>query len=257
MKFRVFMSGSMYGPFSVSELFKLEGFSLMTCVCPDGDDSWEKAAQYPAITNSLPQKISGDYAAEPVAPESFVQKPLTRDERSNVPNSNWRQAVIGQDIPSLKLYSAPTSLSPVPEKKRTANAPGHQHRRKLLLLLGLASIAAYYPQTENLTPFLADFGADNTAISAMGYRFRTGGSPHWRGPGKSKAIQNISGLAAKPSGRRAAAAPGIIEIGSEDLGNGLILKTIVTTEIKDGVQTQRTTTLAVPHHPRRPKHGKN
>src|SRR6266581_9177926 len=97
MKFRAYINKSLDGPYLVSELCQLPGFSRETLVCPDGDNEWVSADQYPAITDFMRQTSSGDYKPEPLTPQELLK----------VPTNDWRHAVIGSDLPRRKSYAAP------------------------------------------------------------------------------------------------------------------------------------------------------
>ena len=94
MKFRVYINNSMDGPFGVAELWQLPGFSLDTSVCPDGEFSWQPAGQYPVITRFSQQATSGDYDPGQVVP----------DASTKIDHHNWREAVIGENIPETRSY---------------------------------------------------------------------------------------------------------------------------------------------------------
>ena len=88
-----------------------------------------------------------------------------------------------------------------------------------------------------------------------GRRFfgRQGGAPHAGGWSKHKVVRQNSPAKVNPAASSIPSAPEIVEIGTEDLGNGFLYKTIVITEVRDGVRTQRTKTITVPSHPRKTK----
>jgi hypothetical protein len=242
-KFRVYLNGSMDGPFTATELCKLPNFSPNTLVCPEGEDCWIGAGQFPAITQLMTQVSSGDYKPEPLTPE----------ELSNAAKLNWREAVIGAKIPDVKSYLPP--LAPPPKLlSLTRAATQFGHRRKILLiLLGFVSIGAYYPEADNLSAFLIELKTDDAAIFTMGSRFRQGGSPHAQESWKYRAPRKKSAAKVKNADSTDPSAQDIVEIGSEDVGNGLLFKTIVITEVHNGVRTQRTTTITVQSHPRKSK----
>ena len=253
----------MDGPFGVAELWQLPGFSLETSVCPDGEFSWQPAGQYPIITRFTQQITSGDYDPGEVLPDIPVK----------ITSHNWRQAVIGEGAPEMKLPPPSPSLTPSqeaskgplkhsPEKfskaRKVANGLSEYRRGILLILLGFVSVGVYYPETENLTAFLADISMHDSAIMARGGRFRQIGSPHAGGAWKHKTAQVSPSPTVKPAAAVHAAPlpPEVVEIGSEDLGNGMVSKTIVVTEIRDGVRVQQTKTIEVPAHPRKAKRKK-
>jgi hypothetical protein len=255
VKFNVFMNGTSNGPFEVSELFAIPGFSLETPVMPYGrDEWWGPAAQYPAITDFSGQTFSsGDYKPEPIAPQ----------ERATIQNNDWRRAVIGRDIPEVKSYAAASgepshesknqpdvSLPQPSEEKKTFSAAAHHRKGILLLLLGFSFAELYIPKTDNLATFFADLNVDDSAMSAMGYRFQHGGSPHVGGQSMHETISQKAPVTPEHSNAAGKTAPEIVEIGSDDLGNGFLSKMIVITETHDGVRTQRTTTITV----KSPKH---
>src|SRR5439155_25471222 len=97
MKFRAYINKLLDGPYPVSELCQLPGFSRETLVCPDGENEWMSADQYSAITDFMRQTSSGDYKPEPLTPQELLK----------VPTNDWRHAVIGRDIPRRKSYTAP------------------------------------------------------------------------------------------------------------------------------------------------------
>src|SRR5579872_2021682 len=139
MKFRVYINNSMDGPFGVAELWQLPGFSLDVSVCPDGEFSWQPARQYPVITRFVQQKTSGDYEPGPAATE----------DSTKITSENWRQAVIGGQVPETKAHTVPTAppAPPVvrlPVKKPESNLSkiksilnsGERRKGILLALLG-------------------------------------------------------------------------------------------------------------------------
>ena len=143
--------------------------------------------------------------------------------------------------------------------KKITNTLGENRRGILLILLGFVSVGFYYPETENLNNFLSDISVHDSAIMAMGARFRKIGSPHAGGVWKHKTPRVSPSSAVKPAAAAPPASPAseVIEIGSEDLGNGMVSKTIVVTEIRDGVRVQQTKTIEVPAHPRKTKRKKS
>ncbi len=202
----------------------------------------------------MKQLASGDYKSEPLAPE----------ELKTVAKINWREAVIGAEIPKVKFYAPPLAPSQTANErssawtkklsvfKRVAAQLGHS-RKTLLILLGFAAIGAYYPEAENLSAFLVELRTNDAAILAMGTRFHQGGSPHAGAAWKHHANRNYEPAIGKPAHGNVPPTKDIEEIGSEDLGNGFLAKTIVITEVRDGVRTQRTTTITVQSHPPKTK----
>lgn len=262
MKFRVYINNTMDGPFAVAELWQLPGFSLDCSVCPDGEFSWQPASQYPVITRFAQQATSGDYNPGEVPPDA-VEK---------ITSQNWRQAVIGEEVPEIKSAPAPSltpspvlpkkplksSPEPLAKIKKLASSLGEHRRGILLLLLGFVSVGVYYPETENLAEYLSDISVHQAAMETMGNRFRQLGSPHAGGLWKHKTnrYRPAPGDKVAPAVPTAPPTPEVIEIGSEDLGNGMVSKTIVVTEIRDGVRVQQTKTIEVPAHPHRSKRKK-
>jgi hypothetical protein len=257
-KFRVFLRGKIEGPYPVIDLCKLVDFSLNALVCPEGEDVWIAAEKFPDISKTMAQVLSGDYKPEPLP--AGANGP---EESQSVSKVSWREAVIGNNIPDYKLYTASdngfTNLGDRSDSSGTklkafTNAASKLGRRRKvwLILLGFVSFGAYFPRAENFAEFLLALNNDDIAILTMGSRFRQGAPPHTRTPRKREALQSKD----IPNGKTAPSvspshASNVEEIGSEDLGNGLILKTVVITEIRNGVRTQRTTTMEVQAHPRK------
>lgn len=257
-KFRVYLNGTMAGPFTVIELCKLPDLSPKTLVCPEGEDSWTGAGEFPDISRAMTQVCSGDYKPEP----------LRTEDPKKASKTNWRDAVIGDNIPEIKSYSAHSanpsngnvpSRGPASKPSDFTRLAKHigQRRKLLLLLLGFVSVGAYYPEADNLSAYLFEFRIDDTAMRTMGRRFHQGGSPHAGDSGKHRARRKNSAEKSRSNHSALAAAQGIVEIGSEDLGNGFLSKTVVITEVHDGIRTQRTATFTVPNHPRKSKRMKS
>jgi hypothetical protein len=255
----------MDGPYAVEELWKLPGFSLVTSVCPDGDFSWQPAGQYPAITRFLQRASSGDYDPDQIPAEGGMANAAPK-----LNSHNWREAVIGENLPDVKMTSRPVAVLsepvaapakslplPAPVIRKTPSRLAAYRYVMLWFLLGVTSIGLCYPQTEHWSNFLSQISVNDASITAMGARFRQMGSPHAKGGWwKHKTLLVTPTITDKGIVAPASTGPEIEEIGSEDLGNGMISKTVVVTEIRDGIRVQQTKTYEVPAHPHKAKRKK-
>lgn len=234
-QFVVYLKGCIQGPLDVEEVWQLEGFTLDTSVCPVGDDTWKSAREFTLITQR-------QNPGEEVAPSAHV--------------TNWREAVINSDVPdfpSTRRYAPlvvqsgdPVRLTGVSHRASKAK-PGSEwprilyRQRKTFLLGGLVMIftGLYAPQADMVAAICQGLAtSDATLPSASLSRRWAVSRPPRRGPWKKPARTS-----SQPIPKPAAPPATIVEIGSEDLGNGMVQKTVVITRIVGGSEIHETKTI--------------
>lgn len=247
MRFIVYLGGVIQGPLNIPEMWELPGFNGKTTVCREGEDGWAPAEVFPEIEHLR-------YAPPPPPPE--VETALSAKK-------TWRDAIIPADVtdeaywykPQAQMVIQSGDVVTASRQKTPAQAPVKvkrefpawmvRHRKNMLLgvlLTGL--IGAYSPQGDSIAAICEGLAGPTGPLPLSMITRSWSGRPRpkagpWRKAFTAKSIDASSKA-------KTTTPPVIFEIGSEDLGNGFIEKTIVITRYVDGVQIQETKTKVIP-----------
>lgn len=236
IRFVAYLKGSIQGPMDVADLWQLEGFSLDSSVCEVGTDAWKPAKDFDAIARYMLTQENPETEASPV-------------------KLHWRDAIIPSDVEEVSSptrYSAVTLESgdyskrkavvpktPKPSRASKFQKAFHRHRKGALLIgLSMIFMGVYEPQADMIMAISESLASPDSALPAVSILRKGNTSRIRKGPWKHDGVQSKT-EAPKNS-------VSIVEIGSEDLGAGMIQKTIVETKMVDGVQRQETKTIVVP-----------
>jgi hypothetical protein len=258
MRFLISIGHSITGPYEPAELRGLPDFSFDALVCPEGDDVWRPARQFPNLLH---------YEEETV-------NPLVEPDRSaghRITPQNWREAIIAADAPERQRYAMaprPGVSHPLATGAHPAKSHKHSHwqtlnlarwhaavsrqRKSILALLGTIVAGVYTPQVNALMTIYGSLREPKqTALMLQGTRIRTGGVPHAPGSHRHHPSPNVipvRSLSLPPAFEPLANAgtPQVVEIASDDMGNGFVMKTVVITREENGVKISQTKSYMVP-----------
>jgi hypothetical protein len=256
-KFWVFRNHGIQGPFTVTELFKLEGFSLSATVSKEGEGEWRPAKEFSVIANFDPTVEvveTGDYTYGP--------RKIT----------DWREAVVPVEVEARPLFTsmipshirAMDAAIPVPETPATPTTTATvistattvieqtlskaskpitrraRSKRESLLLVALSAVflGVYTPQTDQVNA-MVDTWLDSRLTQPMLWKPKPIGQRRVRLPWlRPNAMAQKAGAAAVNQ-------PTVVDEMETPLLDGTVMKTVTTVVTKDGIRTTQTRSYVI------------